>query len=67
MKKISFRIYGIAEFGDFIVYIRGNWARRERLPMYLVSRQSDQRDLKEFRRKKSALKWAEAQSKAVQS
>ena len=62
-KTQKFVIYRIAEFGDYIVYRRGAWAKRERLPLYLVSRQSDGRDLEQFRRKKSALNWAEAQSK----
>lgn len=62
MKKTTFILHRLAEFGDFIVYRRGKWARRERLPMYLVSRESDGRDLEEFRRKASAMKWAQAQS-----
>lgn len=51
-------IHRIAEFGDFIVYRRGAWARREHLPMYLVSNQATGRDLEEFRRRKAALGWA---------
>ena len=53
-----FVIYRIAEFGDFIVYRRGAWARREHLPMYLVSNQATGRDLEEFRRKQPAVNWA---------
>lgn len=51
-------IHRIAEFGDFVVYRRGTWARREHLPMFLVSNQVTGRDLEEFRRRKSALNWA---------
>ena len=59
-----FTIYRLAGFGDFIVYQRGSWARRERLPRFLVSRESDGRDLEQFRRLKSALKWAQEQAEA---
>lgn len=57
----TYMIYRIALYGDYIVYRRGPWARREKLPLYLVSRESDGRDLKEFRRKDSAMKWAATQ------
>lgn len=58
MKTRQFTLHRLATFGDFIVYKRGSWARTERLPMYLVSRESDGRDLEEFRRKKSATRFA---------
>lgn len=61
-KPTQFVIHRIKEFGDFIVYRRGTWHKRFHLPAYLVSRQSDGRDLEEFRRKASALKWAEEQA-----
>jgi len=52
----------LATFGDFIVYQRGAWARRERIPKFLVSRESDGRDLEDFRRKQSAMNWARQQA-----
>lgn len=61
MKTQLFTLNRLAVFGDLIVYERGNWAKRERLPRYLVSRESDGRDLEQFRRLKSALRWAQAQ------
>ena len=62
MRTTLFILYRLKEFGDFVVYKRGSWARRERLPMYLVSNQATGRDLEEFRRKASAINWARAQS-----
>ena len=59
---MKYVLHRLATFGDFIVYQRGNWARVERIPKYLVSRESDGRDLEEFRRKASALNWAKAQA-----
>lgn len=54
-------IHRIAEYGDLVVYKRGPWHRRERLPGYLVSQESTGRNLEEFRRKSSAIKWAKEQ------
>ena len=59
---MTFTLNRLRTFGDYIVYRRGNWAKRERLPMYLVSRESDGRDLEEFRRRASALNWARNQN-----
>lgn len=62
MKKLkSFVLRRLHVFGDLVVYRRGSWARRERLPRYLVSQESTGRDLEEFRREASAVKWAKAQ------
>ena len=58
-------IYRIAEFGSLIVYRRGRWAQRERLPKYVVGRDvpnGEQCMLEEFRRKQSAIKWAKQQT-----
>lgn len=52
-------IFRIAQFGDFLVYQRGYWARRAHLPRYVVMRDSTGSALEEFRRKKAALIWAE--------
>ena len=60
-------IYRIAEFGSLAVYRRGARAKRERLPMYLVSNLATGRDLGEFRRKASAIKWAISQPEGAQS
>ena len=62
MQTPKYVIYRLREFGDFVVYRRGTWAKRERLPMYLVSNQATGRDLEEFRRKASAMNWAQAQA-----
>jgi len=56
-----FILYRLATIGTLAVYQRGAWARRERLPLYLVSNLATGRDLEEFRRLKSALRWASAQ------
>ena len=64
----TYSIFRIAEVstthGPLIVYERGSWHRRERLPRYVVARdvQNGAIFLEEFRRKASALKWAKAQS-----
>lgn len=50
-----------AEIGDFILFERGAWRRRERVPAYLVSRESSGRDLKDFLRFKTALAWINLQ------
>ena len=57
-------IHRIAEFGSLIVYRRGRWAKRERLPLYVVGRDvpsGQQCMLEEFRRKQSAINWAKRQ------
>lgn len=52
----------VAEFGTLIVYRRGDWCLRERLPRYVVARDdADQvRFLEDFRRLDTAVKWARA-------
>lgn len=57
-------IYRITEIGDFIVYQRGAWHRRERLPGFTVDRASNGRSLREFRRKKHAISYARAMAQA---
>jgi hypothetical protein len=59
---MKYTLNRIATIGDFAVYQRGAWARRERIPKYLVSRESDGRDLEDFRRKQSAMNWARQQA-----
>jgi len=61
---MSAPFWRVAEFGDFIVYERGAWAQRERLPRYVVLRNSDNRALEEFRRRMSAVRWARQQAEA---
>jgi hypothetical protein len=61
MKVPRYILHRLAAFGDFIVYQRGRWAQRERIPKFLVSRESDGRDLEEFKRKKDAVQWAQEQ------
>ena len=51
-------IYKQATFGLMSVYRRGQWARKERLPLYFVLRETDGHILEEFRRLNSAEKWA---------
>jgi hypothetical protein len=61
-------IYRIAEFGSLIVYERGRWAHRERLPKYVVGHdmpEGQQCMLEEFRRKQSAIKWARQQAEGA--
>jgi hypothetical protein len=60
MKTQQFVVYRIAEFGVMAVYRRGDWYKKERLPKYLVSSLVTGRDLEEFRRKASAIKWAQS-------
>jgi len=63
-------IHRIAEFGSLIVYKRGRWAKRERLPKYVVGRDvpnGGQCMLEEFRRKASAMKWARGQAEGVRA
>ena len=57
---MQFIIYRIAQFGKMVVYVRGNWYKKHLCPKYLVSNEETGRDLEEFRRKASALKWAQA-------
>ena len=61
-KQKLFTLERIAEFGDFVVFMRVKWRKALRLPLYLVGRESDGRDLEDFRRVDSAIKWALEQS-----
>lgn len=59
-------IHRIAEFGPFIVYRRGRWHQAERLPKYVVGREAQAGQncmLEEFRRRASAIRWAQEMAK----
>lgn len=54
----------ILELGSLILFERVGWGhRQERLPRYLVSH-TDGRDLEEFRRKASAVRWIHQQEES---
>ena len=38
-------LFHVANFGDWQIYQRGDWRKKERLPLYIVSRKSTRGNL----------------------